>query len=146
MENKRILEAKNCENCKGWIKYCSAECCKIIFLEIDPKKIFSEGKFLTIKLSEKLGLDEIRYYKFRDVEYLRGNLRFKKERLTLVNGQVVYLFDCEHLENNICKVQDNKPKLCKDLNLENSSLENQSFKLTDNCLFKYKCKEVKING
>ncbi len=144
-EKQRYAEAAKCHDCIHWLKNCKAECCKIIFLNIDPKELEKSGKLLTVKVKQPF--TDYRYYSLHDVEYIRGLLRFKKERITVVGRKVMYVHPCKLLKGNLCEGHpDKKPELCKMLNLETAKLPGQTFELTDNCLFKYKCKEVKING
>jgi hypothetical protein len=146
-EKIKIIESKKCTNCLEWHKHCDAECCKLIFLNIDMKDLEKPGKYILVKLKEKLDLGEIRYYQLRDIEYLRGFLRIKKERVSVVGTRILYIYPCKFLKNNLCIGHpDKKPRVCRVLTLENSKLENQPFTLTDNCLFKYKCMEVKENA
>ena len=144
-EKQRYAEATKCNDCPSWLHHCKAECCKIVFINIDPKELEKPGKFFTIK--PKQPFRDYRYYHLRDVEYLRGILRFKKDRIIVVGRKVMYVYNCKFLKNNLCEGHpDNKPELCKMLTLETAKLPGQPFELTDNCLFKYKSKEVKKDG
>jgi len=144
-EKQRYAEASKCSNCLQWHHYCKAECCKIVFLKIDLDELKKSGKYISIKVKQPF--TDWRYYSLRDVEYLRGLLRFKKERIVVVGRKVMYIHPCKLLKNNLCEGHpDKKPELCKLLTLETSKLLGQGFELTDNCLFKYKCKEVKADG
>lgn len=144
-DKQRVTEAANCKSCLDWHHHCNAECCKIIFLEIDPKELEKGGKFITIK-PKPLGPGDRKYYQLRDVEFIRGILRFKKDRIVVVGRKVMYVHPCKLLKGNLCEGHpDNKPKLCKDLTLETAKLPGQPFEVTDNCLFKYKYKEAQEN-
>ncbi len=145
-EKQRYAEASKCEDCINWHKHCKAECCKIIFLKIDPKELEKPGTYLNIKVKQPF--TEWRYYSLRDVQCLRGLLRFKKDRIIVVGRKVMYIYNCDLLtENFLCEGHpNNKPELCRLLTLETAKIPGQPFELTDNCLFKYKCKEVKIDG
>ena len=141
----RYAEAKTCEGCLGWHKYCHAECCKTVQILVDPKKLEMGSKYLTIK-PKPMGMDDIKYYRFRDVEYVRGLLRFKKERVVVIGKNVFYFWPCSRLDGNLCLDHpNNKPELCKALTLETAE-EFDRFSLTDNCLFKYKEKGGSNNG
>jgi len=141
-EKQRYAEASKCSECTQWHHHCKAECCKIVFLKIDPKELEKSGQYLIIK--PKQPFTDWRYYSLRDVEYLRGILRFRKDRIIVVGRKVMYIHNCKLLKNNLCEGHpDKKPELCQILTLETSKLLGQGFELTDNCLFKYKCKEVK---
>lgn len=134
----RIREAKNCDGCIGWHKYCNSECCKISFLNVPVESLKSKTLFVDIKI-KNLSFSDIRYYSLRGVRYTRGVLRFHKKHLMAIGRKVVYVRDCDWLENNLCKGHpDKKPDLCKMLNLENSKKLIKPFAVTDNCLFKYK--------
>ena len=144
-DKQKYAEAAKCHDCPSWLHHCKAECCKIIFLNIDPKELEKSGKLLTVKVKQPF--TDYRYYSLHDVEYIRGLLRFKKERITVVGRKVMYVHPCKLLKGNLCEGHpDNKPELCKILTLETAKLPGQPFELTDNCLFKYKCKEVKKDG
>ncbi len=144
-DKKRYAEATKCTDCLSWHRYCKAECCKIIFLNIDPKELEKPGKYFIIK--PKQPFKDWRYYNLRDVGYLRQILRFRKERIIVIGRKVIYVHPCKLLKGNLCEGHpDKKPELCKMLTLETAKLPGQPFELTDNCLFKYKCKEVILNG
>jgi len=143
-DKQRYIEASKCEDCLGWHHHCKAECCKIVFLNIEPEELEKPGKLLSIKIKQPF--KDWRYYQLRDVEYVRGFLRFKKERIIIVGRKAMYVYPCKLLDGNLCKGHpDKKPEICRMLNLEVAKLSNQPFVITDNCLFKYKCKEVKKN-
>ena len=143
---QRCAEAENCKDCLGWHHHCKAECCKIMFINIDIEELEKPGKFLKIKVKQPF--TDWRYYSLRDVEYLRGILRFRKDRIVVVGRKVMYVHPCKYLTDDLrCKGHpDNKPQLCKVITLETAKLPGQPFAVTDNCLFKYKCKEVKKDG
>lgn len=143
-ENQKYCEASKCENCTEWHKYCNSECCKTVFLNIDLSELDKGAMYVSIKPSKPLGLGDIKYYKHRDVQYVRGMLRFRKDRIIVVGRKILYYYPCNRLNGNLCLDHpDKKPELCKMLTLETSKLPGQPFALTPNCLFKYKCKEVK---
>ena len=103
------------------------------------------GKLLTVKVKQPF--TDYRYYSLRDVQYVRGFLRFKKDRIVVVGRKVMYIHPCKLLKGNLCEGHPNKkPEICKLLTLETAKLPGQPFELTDNCLFKYKSKGVKIDG
>jgi|GEM_PF-2490772 len=140
----RYLEAQSCKDCMGWHKHCKAECCKIIFLNIDPKILEKDSRTITISPSKPLKVGERKYYEWRDVEVLRGMLRFRKDRIKVINNRVIYFHPCRMLDGFLCKVHgtDSKPDICKEFTLETVGDEKSRAELTDNCLFRYKCKEV----
>jgi len=142
-EKQRYAQAAKCHDCIHWHKHCKAECCKIIFLKIDPEELEKPGKLLTIKVKQPFR--DYRYYSLHDVEYIRGFLRFKKDRIVVVGRKVMYVYNCKLLTDDLkCEGHpDNKPELCKLLTLETANLLGEGFQLTDNCLFKYKRREVK---
>lgn len=142
-DSERFLEAQKCKDCIGWHSHCKAECCKIIFLNIDIKRLEGNGKIFTIKPNPSISLRDRRYYQLRDVECIRNVLRFKKERIVVIGRKVMYIYPCKLLKGNLCEEHlKNKPDLCKALTLETAHMENGSFELTENCLFKYKSREV----
>lgn len=140
---KRFEEAKTCKGCLGWHKYCKAECCKTIELNIDPKLIDkSKTEYLVIRINRNMSPSDQYYYMLHDVRYTRNTLRFRKDRLKVIGRKVYYFYKCNLLdENNLCKGHpNNKPELCKKLTLETSNIKKGGYMLTDNCLFKYKMK------
>jgi len=144
-EKQRYVEATKCESCAQWHHHCDAECCKMIRIDMDPKALDKVSLYLSVNPGY-LGLSDIRYYKYHDVDYVRGMLRFKKKRLTVIGGIIYYFHQCSRLKDNLCLDHpDNKPEMCKVLNLETAKIPGQPFHLTPNCLFKYKSKEVKKN-
>ena len=146
-DKARYAECVNCTTCQEWHHHCNAECCKLVWLDIDPRKMDEGVKYLTIKPNRHLSVDEIRYHKYREIEYVRGMLRLRKDRIYIIGHKIVYLFPCSQLENNLCKLHGkNKPKICESLTLESAKVHNDSFIVTDNCLFKYKAKEVIKHG
>jgi len=65
----------------------------------------------------------------------------------VVGRKVMYIYPCKIMKGNLCEGHpDNKPEICKMLTLETAQLQGKPFELTDNCLFKYKYKEVKKDG
>lgn len=141
-EKQKYCEASKCENCTQWHKHCNAECCKIVVININIKEVDKAVRHLNIKI--KLGIGDIKYYANRDVDYVRGMLRFKKDRLVIVGRKVYYMHPCSRLDGDMCLDHpDKKPELCKALTLETAKLPGQPFALTPNCLFKYKSREVK---
>lgn len=139
-DQDRILEAQKCETCPEWHKHCKAECCKIVYLKIDPQRLKGHAKYLNMRVSGTLSLSERRYYRLRDVPYIRGVLRFQKDRILVAGGKIMYIYPCKLLDDNLlCKGHpDDKPEICRKLTKETAWLPGQPFKLTDNCLFKYK--------
>jgi len=144
-EKQKYCEATKCENCVQWHKHCNAECCRSISLNIDSKLLEGGGRYISVNPG-KLGMSDIKYYSNHGVDYLRGLLRFKKERIEVIGRKVIYFWDCNRLNGNLCLDHpDKKPKLCKALTLDSAKVINKTFGVTPNCLFKYKSKEVKKN-
>ena len=145
-EKQKYCEATKCSECTQWHKYCDAECCKIVKINIDPKELDKFTTYLSVKPSGRFGLGDIRYYRFRDVSYVRGLLRFRKDRIVVIGRNVYYFHPCSRLKDNLCLDHDNhKPEICKSLTIETASLPGNPFFITENCLFKYKGREVKQN-
>ena len=142
----KYVEASKCEDCISWHHHCKAECCKIVFLNINPGELKKPGRFITIQ--PKLPFNDWRYFSLRDVPYMRGKLRFMKDRIIVAGGKVMYVYPCRLLKGNMCIEHEKgtKPDICKVLTLQTAKLPNQPFQLTDNCLFKYKQKEVEEDG
>ena len=135
-DSERICEAKNCNDCLSWHKHCKAECCKIVFLNIDPELLKkNENRLLNLKVG-KLSPSDTIYYQLRGVEYKNGGiLRFPKKDIIVVGRNVMYVRACKRLDGNLCEGHpDRKPKMCRDLTINTS----HKFTLTNNCLFRYK--------
>jgi len=133
----RIEEAKKCKDCVGWHKYCKAECCRSVLIGLNENALITPGKYLSLKLNRVFTASEIWYYSLRGVQHRSGYLKFKKEFIKVVDGQLVYDFPCSKLDGNMCTGHpNNKPKLCRDF-LADNCLEKKYY-LTPNCLFKYK--------
>ena len=144
-EKQKYIEASKCDKCTQWHHHCNAECCRSIFLDIKPELLEGGGRYVFINPG-KLGMSDIKYYKNHDVDYLRGLLRFKKERIEVIGRKVIYFWDCSRLNGNLCLDHpDKKPNLCKALTMDSAKVINETFGVTQNCLFKYKSREVKKN-
>lgn len=142
-EKQKYCESSKCENCTQWHHHCNAECCRSIFINIDVKLLEGAGKYISINPG-KMGMSDIKYYTNHGVEYLRGLLRFRKDRIEVIGRKVIYFWDCSRLDGNLCLDHpDKKPEVCKLLTSETAKTANKAFNLTPNCLFKYKSKEVK---
>ncbi len=142
-EKQKYCEASKCENCTQWHHHCNAECCRSIFLNIDLKLLEGPGRYVFLNPG-KMGMSDIKYYANHDVDYLRGLLRFKKERIEVIGRRVIYFWDCKRLNGNLCLDHpDKKPELCKALTSESAKIVSKAFGVTPNCLFKYKSREVK---
>lgn len=145
LDEQRIEEAKNCKDCLGWHKYCKAECCKNVSLGKETFLLNLPGNFLKLKMKRKLTPSEIWYYSLRDVLYRGGFLRFKKERIKLISGEMFYQYTCKKLKGNFCTGHPNhKPEICRDFVLE--TCHAKGCVLTENCLFKYKLQGGKTDG
>ena len=142
-EQQKYCEATKCKDCTEWHKHCNAECCRSIFLNIDLKLLEGGGRYVSINPG-KMGMSDVKYYTNHDVDYLRGLLRFKKERIEVIGRKVIYFWDCKRLDGNLCLDHpDKKPELCKALTSDSAKVINKTFGVTPNCLFKYKSREVK---
>lgn len=142
-EKQKYCEASKCENCTQWHKYCNAECCRSISLNIDLELLDGPGRYVFINPG-KMGMSDIKYYANHGVDYLRGLLRFKRERIEVIGRKIIYFWDCSRLNGNLCLDHpDKKPELCKSLTVESAKVINKTFGVTPNCLFKYKSREVK---
>jgi hypothetical protein len=142
-DKKLVQEAKNCDSCLQWHKYCKAECCSVIFLKIPVDVLDSPGKFISIQSIIKL--DERWYYRLRGVEYAHGMLRFRKKNCVVLDNRVAYIRKCDLLTDNLlCKNHGGRrPHICEALTIETAKQEGkyfgeQRFKVTEHCLFKYK--------
>ena len=136
-EKQRIEDAMSCDNCLCWHKYCKAECCKLIYLNIDKSRLKEKGKYLNIK--KIISTDDKKYYTLHGVKYAHGLLRFPKEYITELQGTIVYYRWCDYLNKDLtCKgYPNNRPQMCKDYNEEDLTGKGKS-KMTSNCLYRYK--------
>ena len=138
-EKQRLNDAKTCNDCLGWHKHCNAECCKIVFLNISQEELKKRGPYVKITQSRPLSMDEIWYYRMRDVLCTRHTLKFKKERIMTYQNKIMYIHPCKLLDGCKCKGHPNdKPILCKLMSLENHKSQPNRYRVTDNCLYKYK--------
>lgn len=135
-EQRRVEEAKNCDGCPGWTKYCKAECCTEAYINLDPKKLKAPGEFLIVH--KKLSKDMIWYYKLRGVRYFNGKLHFDKKHLEKSGDKIIYKRKCDLLTDdyNCSGHPNNKPSICKLLKVNTTGA--QGIVVTKNCLFKYK--------
>ncbi len=140
----RIEESKECDSCIGWLKYCNSECCRLVFININPLLIPEAGKYLSIRNP----MEHVWYHRLRGVKYERGMLRFPLKNVVTLGTKVAYVQDCDLLDGKgLCKGHpDKKPELCKVLTIETANRSDLGFEITDNCLFKYKLLEKKQNG
>ncbi len=148
-ETKRYAEAQKCKGCLDWHKYCKAECCKMVLLNIAPEELEkAKGKYLLVKMNQMMSASEVHYFKLRDVRCTRGTLRFLKERIEVIGRKLYYFYTCDLLsEDYKCKGHPHgKPLLCKALTLETSDDLSKGYFITENCLFKYKEKGGINNG
>jgi len=134
-------KAKKCDNCLQWLKHCNAECCKIIYLTDVMKNLQVVGDSVVLHLKEELSPSDQLYYALRDVEYSRKRLKFKKDKLRPLKDGLIYYNPCSKLVNNKCSIHDTKPEICRSLTLESVNDPKIKFKVTDNCLFKFKKSE-----
>lgn len=148
-DKQKIEDAKTCDNCLCWHKYCKAECCKMIFINISlgefQRQMETAEPYLIF--NKPLLPNDRWYFKLHNVSYLHGIMKFKKERCTIIDGRVVYVYKCDLLDEDMkCKAHpDNKPNICKALTLESSKKSNKRFEVSKHCLFRYKNLEVGVN-
>lgn len=139
MEKELIEEAKNCSSCLDWHKYCNAECCKTIFLNITKERFDAATKYFIMRI-DAISPSDQHYFRLHDVRYTRQTLRFLKERISIIDGKYIYTHPCEKLNGNLCELHfSGKPHICQELT-EETCMQTGRFCLTENCLFKYKCK------
>lgn len=130
-----LEEAKECGRCKDclpWLKYCNAECCRVI--RISVKHIPKKWKGNILRLRTSLTPDQIWYFRLHGCHYRSGVLTvFTKN--SEIKGEHIYVYrDCDLLENNLCTGHPNdKPMICRALEPEN--IPEDAF-LTDNCYMK----------
>ncbi len=146
-EDKKLAEeARGCNDCLEWHHHCHAECCRLIFLpHARPDDLKAPGTYITFRgpFSPSMAY----YYKLHEIEYAHGLLRVRKDRCRIIGMSVVYIQDCSQLDGNLCRGHLHlKPMLCKDLTAETATHpQNFGFRLTENCLFRYKLMEVEGN-
>ena len=93
-------------NCKDNLDKCQASCCKLLVFD----------KFY-------LKQEEIEYYQTHGCKIERGLNR---------GWRILVPMKCPQLENNLCKIQDTKPKLCSDMCEKTKS----KYYLTEGCVLK----------
>jgi len=74
--NKKIKEAKKCDECLCWLKYCKAECCKTVTIDTSklPVGTFTlKNNILSIKC--RLNPEMEWYYTLHGFKYVHGLLR-----------------------------------------------------------------------
>lgn len=136
-EEARLKDAKTCTDCPEWLKYCKAECCKFVMIEMSPHELLKKGDDLDVKTL--LTKDGIRYFKLRGVRYCHGIMKFPKQYCIASGPRILYIKRCELLSDDfLCKGHDDgrKPDFCKSLTME--TRKNPKYHVTANCLFRYK--------
>ena len=142
-DSHRVEEAKKCNTCLDWHHHCKSECCRTMFLNIDPERLNKRGTLISIRV-DNLSTGDKLYYSFHGVKFERGFLRFPRKYISIIGRNIIYIKNCDMLEGNLCRGhKDNKPMICRSLTLENSKVYNPNFRVTDNCLFRYKDLEEK---
>ena len=143
-EEKRIEEAKDCNGCLDWHKYCAAECCDKLAIKLDPSILGEVGDFITIKMG-RLSKDMVWYYRLRGVKFFNGLLRFETKYCEPRGNEIVYKRKCDFLKDDLkCSGHpNNKPTICKFLNIKTKN--DKKIILTKNCLFRYKKEESDSN-
>lgn len=148
-DKRRVEESKNCSSCLEWHKYCQAECCKVISINISPsefkRQMESSGECMCI--IKPLLPNDRWYFKLHGIECVHGIMKFKKDRITVLDGRVIYVYKCDFLTEEMkCKGHpSNKPNICKDLDVEIVRTGRRNFFVTKNCLFRYKNLEVDVD-
>lgn len=135
----RIREAKTCNKCKEWHKYCDAECCKLLYICKDPSELSNPGKYIQIK--KVLTVDQRLYYKLHGVKILHGYIRFDKSKCIPYGDKIIFVNRCKWLNNNneCIEHSDKRPSVCRQLSKETAKdTSAYGFDVTPNCLFKYK--------
>jgi hypothetical protein len=139
LQEQMAKEAKTCSDCLGWHKWCQAECCKIAYLDINTEVLKEDHTFIDVRPSRKLSYSEILHYKYRDVPFVHGVLRFKKARITIIGEEMMYIWPCSRLKHDKCLDHpDKKPKICRDLTAETAKGIHAKYRTTPRCLFKFK--------
>jgi hypothetical protein len=99
-------EAKGCRDCKGWLKHCSAECCRGFYIRVDKDlSKFVHGGFFKIFVKH-IAPSWIKYFEWHGCRYVHGWLYIPKcEYLTLGQGLFFVRSCCEHLSSDcLCKI------------------------------------------
>lgn len=138
-EDKEMLrESKKCDNCLQWHKYCKAECCLTVFLNLRPDALKDKRSFLDFRMI--IDFDKRWYYRLRGINYVHGVLRFPKKDCRVVGNEVIFMRKCELLTEDLkCRGHpDKKPRICRTLNVETSKLEGRGYRVTPHCLLKFK--------
>ena len=146
-EMTMIKKARDCDDCLCWLKYCDAECCKGFQCPTGPNTgaTIEDGVF---KIRVPMNPDKKWYFELHGVRVHDNTLNIPEERCEFLPRLVSVHMPCEFLtEDNLCIGHpDNKPEICKGLTLEtiqqalpkDSDAAQEGYRLTPNCLFKYK--------
>jgi len=115
-------------------------------LDIPKEQINTSTRYINVPV-QQLSVNGIWYFKLHDVEYTRGFLRFRRDRIFIEDDKIIYEYKCKILtEGFLCSGHpDKKPEICKSLVLETAYTNKTCAKVTKNCLFKYKS-ERRGNG
>lgn len=133
-------EAKNCNSCLNWHKYCNAECCRSISFTYDVKKDVKvkRGMFFVAKFNGKISEDLKRYYDLHDVRVRDSRVMVRIKDFDIRDGLLIIHKKCKLLNDDLtCSAHpDKKPEVCKELN--ENTINEKRFLSTPNCMFRYK--------
>lgn len=133
----RFEEAKTCDNCLCWLKYCMAECCRQFHFPLGPRSdIVVAGGCARVRIP--MTQDRQWYFELHGVRICDDVLVIPETHCAFKPGLLSVSMPCSLLTaDNLCSGHpENKPVLCRNLTL-NSAREG-IYHLTSNCLFAYK--------
>ncbi len=144
MKKTMVEEAKACDDCLCWLKYCKAECCSEFHFLVNPRSDVAIDHGI-LKLRIPMTPDRKWYYRLHGVKVVDDVLHIPQEYSHFTPTLIVVRMKCNLLtEDNLCLGHpDSKPDFCKSLKLETAKKLSQLESgprvfLTPNCLFNFK--------
>ena len=139
-----VDRAKLVSDCTQWLDVCEASCCKSMsFVINNSQALFSIQKGQIYKLylppMEKSLVDYYRYHGVR--VWGDSTLNVRLNNYEIIGDRLIVYKRCNRLsKNNLCLEHESKPDVCKALTIK--TCRDPQFRLTKNCLFKYKTEEL----
>ena len=138
--------AAQCNDCVGWVDYCSAECCHVFTFFLTPRSDVVCVDDL-VRIHTPLTRDAARYYELHGAEIEEGEyVVVPREHCQFSPTRLVVNMTCRELRDDfMCALHDGRqPDSCKDFTLETSS--DSDWVVTPRCLFAYKARLPKASG
>ena len=138
VEHNLKKEAKNCNNCLGWLHNCNADCCRVFKMNIN---LLNEGRDGVMWAKAIPDPEYIWYMRLHGVKMREGKMIFnlKDYKIDVKDDEVYFYRPCNNLKNNLCIGHESgdKPKICKEFN-ENCGKDNSKWFVVPTCLANYK--------